>query len=221
MLHNFKRFTIRQVPREQKSNVDALAKLATTKEVEMLNVVLIDYLASPSIVGLEEEETIQPLDSWMKPIMKYLVSIELPHDKKVAQKLLYQAHQYVIMDSKLYSRGCSLPLLRCSLPMGNGGVKHAIVAIDYFTKWFEAEPLTTITSKKVLDFVIKNIICRYRLLRKIVSDNSLQFNNALFTDFCKRHGVIKSFSSIAHPQENKQVEAVNKTLKVTLKKRFE
>ncbi|XP_062118886.1 uncharacterized protein LOC133832579 [Humulus lupulus] len=36
-----------------------------------------------------------------------------------------------------------------------------------------------------------------------------------------RHGITKSFSSVVHPQVNGQVEAVNKTLKDTLKKRLE
>ena len=108
-----------------------------------------------------------------------------------------------------------------SLPTGKGGVKYAVVAVDYFTKWAEAKPLATITTKKVLDFVIKTIVCRYGLPRKIVSDNGTQFDSDLFTDFCERHGVIKSFSSVAHPQANGQVEAVNKTLKDTLKKRLE
>ena len=49
MLHNFRSFTIWQVPREQNSNADALAKLATTKDAELINVVPIDYLESPSI----------------------------------------------------------------------------------------------------------------------------------------------------------------------------
>ena len=108
-----------------------------------------------------------------------------------------------------------------SLPTGKGGVKYAVVAVDYFTKWAEAEPLATITTKKVLDFVIKNIVCRYGLPRKIVSDNGTQFDSDLFTDFCEKHGIIKSFSSVAHPQANGQVEAMNKMLKDTLKKRLE
>ena len=70
-----------------------------------------------------------------------------------------------------------------SLPTGKGGVKYAVVAVDYFTKWAEAEPLATITTKKVLDFVIKNIVCRYGLPRKIVSDNGTQFDSDLFTNF--------------------------------------
>ena len=58
-----------------------------------------------------------------------------------------------------------------SLPTGKGGVKYAVVAVDYFTKWTEAEPLASITTKKVLDFVVKNIICRFGLPANIISDN--------------------------------------------------
>ena len=40
-------------------------------------------------------------------------------------------------------------------------------------------------------------------------------------NFAKKKGIIKSFSSVAHPQENGQVEAVNKTLKSSMKKKLE
>ena len=46
-----------------------------------------------------------------------------------------------------------------SLPTGKGGVKYAIVAVDYFTKWAEVEPLAMITSKRDLDFMVKIILC--------------------------------------------------------------
>lgn len=50
-----------------------------------------------------------------------------------------------------------------SLPTGKGGVKYTIIAVDYFTKWIKAEPVASVTGKKSLDFVIKNIVCRYGL----------------------------------------------------------
>ena len=98
------------------------------------------------------------------------------------------------------------------LPTGKGGVKYAILAVDYFTKWTEAEPLASITAKKSLDFVVKNIVCGYGIPRKIMSDNGTQFESDEFTGFCEKNGIIKSFSSVARPQGNGQVEAVNKTL---------
>ena len=93
--------------------------------------------------------------------------------------------------------------------------------MDYFTKWAEAEPLASITAKKSLYFVIKNIDCRYGLPRKIVSDNGTQFESDEFTSFYQKNGIIKSFSSVARPQGNGQVEVVNKTLKASMKKRLE
>ena len=76
-----------------------------------------------------------------------------------------------------------------SLPTGKGGVKYAVVAVDYFTKWVEVEPLASITIKNVLDFVVKNIICRFGLPAKIISENGTQFDCDFFTDFCARHGI--------------------------------
>ena len=78
-------------------------------------------------------------------------------------------------------------------------MQYAVVAVDYSTKWMEAKTLATITSKKVQDFIVKNIICQFRLPYKIVSDNGKQFDNQSFTDFCANHGIIKSFSAVAHP----------------------
>ena len=39
------------------------------------------------------------------------------------------------------------------LPIRRGQCKFIIMAVDYFTKWAEAEPLATITEKKVRNFV--------------------------------------------------------------------
>lgn len=69
--------------------------------------------------------------------------------------------------------------------------------------------------------MVRGIICRYGLPQKIVLDNRLQFDSDLFTEFSQSHGIIKSFSSVAHPQDNVQVEAVNKMLRSNLKKRLQ
>ena len=49
-------------------------------------------------------------------------------------------------------------------------LKFLVVGIDY-TKWVEAEPLSTITEKNIRAFVWKNIVCRYGILRVLVFDN--------------------------------------------------
>ena len=52
------------------------------------------------------------------------------------------------------------------------GVKFLLVAVDYFTKWIESEPLATITGKKMINFMTKNILARFGTLRILISDNS-------------------------------------------------
>uniref|UniRef100_A0A2N9F5L1 RNase H type-1 domain-containing protein n=1 Tax=Fagus sylvatica TaxID=28930 RepID=A0A2N9F5L1_FAGSY len=46
-------------------------------------------------------------------------------------------------------------------PIGRRQLKFLVMAIDYFTKWVEAEPLATITEKNVQNFVWKAVICRF------------------------------------------------------------
>ena len=57
------------------------------------------------------------------------------------------------------------------LTQGKRQVKFLLVAIDYFTKWVEAEALATIIEAKVSNFVWKNIVCRFRTPQMIISDN--------------------------------------------------
>ena len=63
------------------------------------------------------------------------------------------------------------------LPTAKSGIRYAIVSVDYFTKWAESKPLTTIISKKMINFVTKNIICRYGVPQKIITDNGTQFES--------------------------------------------
>ena len=58
--------------------------------------------------------------------------------------------------------------------------KCLIVAVDYFTKWVEAEPLATIIKTQVQKFVKKNIIIRFRVLLVLIIDNGRQFDNVQF-----------------------------------------
>ena len=107
------------------------------------------------------------------------------------------------------------------LPIGKGQCKFIIVAVDYFTKWAEAEPLATITEQKICNFMWRAIICRFGIPRALVSDNGKQFDNAKFRDFCAKLGIKNYYSSPAHPQSNGQAEVTIRTLKAALKTKLE
>ena len=100
---------------------------------------------------------------------------------------------------------------------GKGKVRYAIVAVDYFIKWAEVEPLVTITKAKIEDFVWKNILCRFGIPNAIVTDNGQHFDNKKFMMFCSKFIINLCFTSPAHPQSNRQVEVINKIIKCTLK----
>ena len=83
--------------------------------------------------------------------------------------------------------------------MASGQRKFLLVAIDYFTKWVEAELLAKITEAKVQDFVWKSIVCRFGLPRTLITDNGRQFAGARFVEFCEDLNISHNFTSVAHP----------------------
>jgi hypothetical protein len=99
-----------------------------------------------------------------------------------------------------------------------GQVKFLIVAVDYFTKWIEAEPVATISSEKVKHFYWKKLICRFGLPKYIVSDNGTQFTNESVIQFFQEKGIRNTFVSVEHPQANGQVESANKVVLKALKR---
>ncbi|XP_059436575.1 uncharacterized protein LOC132169575 [Corylus avellana] len=106
------------------------------------------------------------------------------------------------------------------LPTGKGGVRFIVVAVDYFTKWAEAEALVNITAKNIEKFLWRNVICRYGIPHAFVTDNGKQFDCESFRNWCAGLHVRQYFSSLGHPQANGQVEAMNKTIFKILKKKL-
>ena len=54
------------------------------------------------------------------------------------------------------------------------------MAVDYFTKWVEAEALANIQDMDVKKFVWKNIVTRIGVPESLVLDNGLQFYSKAF-----------------------------------------
>jgi ribonuclease HI len=65
------------------------------------------------------------------------------------------------------------------LPTTPGGFNRVLVAIDKFTKWIEVKPVTCPKADRVLDF-LDELIHRYGLLHRIITDLGSNFNNHQF-----------------------------------------
>nr|KYP73029.1 Transposon Ty3-I Gag-Pol polyprotein [Cajanus cajan] len=105
-------------------------------------------------------------------------------------------------------------------PIAKGQCKFLLVAVDYFTKWVEAEPLASITTANVQKFLWKNIITRFGIPYALVTDNGLQFTDQKLNRFIQDLGIKHRFTSVEHPQANGQAEAANKVILGELKKRL-
>ncbi|KAL5539414.1 hypothetical protein UlMin_045365 [Ulmus minor] len=210
-MNQFDTVTIIQVPRAENTNADALARLATGLEERLLKTVPIEILEAPSIDKKEQVGSIVVRPCWMDPIISFLRDGTLPADKFEARRLRFSPWPFAKWGIDLIG----------PLPTARGQFKYAVVAIDYYTKWVEAEALAKITEQNVTAFIWKNIVCRFGVPRELVSDHGTQFENEKLQSICDRLGIKKVFSSPAHPKSNGQVEAVNKTIKQTLKKKLE
>ncbi|KAM6548883.1 hypothetical protein CsatB_020559 [Cannabis sativa] len=127
IMQKFKHVVVSRVPRTQNAHADALARLASTREAELLDVIPVDVLTHPTI----DRETIMEIDdvqeiTWMTPILAYLDKGLLPDDKIEARKLRQRAARYVIYDQSLYRRSFSQPLLKCISGEGCGYILREV-----------------------------------------------------------------------------------------------
>ena len=100
-----------------------------------------------------------------------------------------------------------------------GGPTHLLVAIDKFTKWIEAVPITSLTALTTINFIM-SIIFRFRVPHNIITDNGTNFTAEEFQTFCKDLGIKINYASGAHPQSNGQVEKANGLVCGGIKKRL-
>ncbi|XP_057451946.1 uncharacterized protein LOC130743735 [Lotus japonicus] len=101
-----------------------------------------------------------------------------------------------------------------------GQLKHLVVAVDYYTKWIEAEPLAKITSARVQRFFYKNVISMFGVPGVLVTDNETQFTSKGFRDLMDELHIKQRFTSVEHPQTNGQAESANRVILRGLRKRL-
>jgi hypothetical protein len=95
------------------------------------------------------------------------------------------------------------------LPPAQGNLKYVVVAVEYFSKWIQAKPLTTITSATVQKLFWQSIVCRFDVPKAIIVDNRTQFDAETFNTFCSQIGTKIHFASVRHPESNGLVERAN------------
>ena len=100
----------------------------------------------------------------------------------------------------------------------SNGHRFILVAIDYFTKWVEAASYTNVTRSVVVRFIKRELICRYGLPRKIITDNGTNLNNKMMQEMCEDFKIQHHNSTPYRQKMNGAVEAANKNIKKIVQK---
>ena len=66
-------------------------------------------------------------------------------------------------------------------PTASNGHHFILVAIDYFTKWVEETSFASVTKIVVARFIKQNLIFRYGIPERIITDNGTNLNNTMIT----------------------------------------
>ncbi|GKB67215.1 reverse transcriptase domain-containing protein [Tanacetum coccineum] len=110
----FKKFKIKNIPRNQNQKADVLSKLALVAFNHLTKEILVKVLETPSTdrqeinVVVEEER-----DNWMTPIVKCLEEGKWLEDLNEARTLKMKIHQYVMEEGVLFKRSHLMHMLRC------------------------------------------------------------------------------------------------------------
>ena len=84
------------------------------------------------------------------------------------------------------------------LKKGPGGFTHLLIAVDKFTKWIEAKPITNIHSEMAVKF-FRNIIYRFGVPNCIITDHGTNITGKKFLDFNDGYGIRIDWASVEHP----------------------
>ncbi|XP_038996103.1 uncharacterized protein LOC120120555 [Hibiscus syriacus] len=106
-------------------------------------------------------------------------------------------------------------------PKASNGHRFILVAIDYFTKWVEAASYASVTQSTICKFLKKEIICRYGIPERIITDNATNLNNKMMSAACEQFNIKHHNSTAYRPKMNGAVEAANKNIKKIMEKTTE
>ena len=96
---------------------------------------------------------------------------------------------------------------------------HLLVAVDKFTKWVEAEPVSKCDAATAVQFM-KKVIFHFGFPHSIITDNGTNLSKGAMEEFCQRDHIWLDVLAIAHLQSNGQAERANQEILKGIKPRL-
>ncbi|GJT48337.1 reverse transcriptase domain-containing protein [Tanacetum coccineum] len=97
------------------------------------------------------------------------------------------------------------------------GNKYILVAVDYVSKWVEAQSLPTNDARVVVNF-LKELSTRFGVPKGLISDRGTYFCNSQLEKALQKYDVTHKISTTYHPQTNGQTEVTNRAIKHILER---
>ena len=102
------------------------------------------------------------------------------------------------------------PLTPCE--KGDSVYQYLLVMIDYFSKWVEIIPLTTVTAAETYHMVFQEWICKYGRPYQIITDLGTNFDALKFKEDCRKANIDLHFTSAGYKEGNGVAERLNRTI---------
>ncbi|GBN35397.1 Transposon Ty3-G Gag-Pol polyprotein [Araneus ventricosus] len=109
----------------------------------------------------------------------------------------------------------ALSRIESPLPSSQG-YSYCLTAIDRFSRWPEAMPLTDIRAETVAQALYSGWISRFGVPQRISTDRGAQFTSDVFHSLAKTFGIRLSHTAAYHPQANGAIERWHRTLKAAI-----
>ncbi|GKF31018.1 reverse transcriptase domain-containing protein, partial [Tanacetum coccineum] len=97
------------------------------------------------------------------------------------------------------------------------GKKYILVAVDYVSKWVEAQALPINNARVVVKF-LKALFAGFGVPKALISDRRTHFCNSQLEKALLKYGVTHRISTTYHPQTNGQTEVTNRAIKHILER---
>ncbi|GJZ04204.1 reverse transcriptase domain-containing protein [Tanacetum coccineum] len=149
------------------------------------------------------------------------------HSASVTRRKVYEARFYwpnIFKDAKNYVIKCDACQKSENISSRNEmpqiifrGNKCILVAVDYVSKWVEAQALPTNDARVVVKF-LKGLFARFGVPKALISDRITHFCNSQLEKALLKYGVTHKISMAYHPQTNEQTEVTSRAIKRILER---
>jgi transposase InsO family protein len=189
-------------------------------EGEILYLYLVVSPLALSSALVREEAGVQRLVYFMSKAL-HGAEERYPRIEKLAFTLVVSAHRMRPYFQSHAIRVLTEFPLRKNLqkPDLSGRLVNWAVELGQFD--IEFHPRTAITTTNIISFLWRSVVCRFGIPHAFVTDNGTQFDCHQFRKWCSELHIRNYYSSVLLPKANGHVEAMNKTLMRTLKKKLQ